>query len=159
MLFKNWILRNLTDGHMVGRQRELGTMIRSDDNFPMVNDCAVISRYINSNEELQEYAGTPFRILWSNFIRDENTGANRDMITKDRYKDMLSCFWTGFKRAMRYDDIAKRMHEWDEAEEYFNEHMAVDAPEFAAEIMTAFKNEIVRDAEREPITDIRQIVE
>lgn len=143
MLFKDYAIKNVA-GHITGRQGELASLISKDNDFPECNDLRQINQYMDHNKPYHDYQGTPFRMMWANFIRDEKSGANADAITADRYRDMLSLCWKGFKRAMRHADLDKRLQVWDEAMDYYHKHMAVDCPEFAADVMKVFKDELIR---------------
>jgi uncharacterized protein YozE (UPF0346 family) len=149
MTFKNYVTRRLA-GYIGGRQGQLAVMIRDDPDFPETSNYDVIRRYIDSNDRLREYGGTPFRIIWDRYMEDERSGINQDLITRDRYKPVLSAIWTGFKRAMRHDDLDERLKAWDELESYVADHIVTDCPEFADAVMKVFKAEIVRDAEDLP---------
>ena len=147
MTFKDYVTRRLA-GYTGGRQGQLAVMIRDDPDFPETYSYDVIWKYLDSNEKMREYGGTPFRIIWDRYMDDEESGANADLITKDRYKPVLSAIWSGFKRAMRCDTLEDRLKAWEEAEQYICDHIVTDCPDFAADVMRVFKDEVIRDTEK-----------
>lgn len=149
MTFKEYVTRIFAE-RVSGRQGELAVLIRDDADFPETSNYDVIWRHIDSNDRLQEYGGTPLRIIWDRYIADERSGANQNLITKDRYKPVLSAIWSGFKRAMRCDSLEDRLKAWEELESYVADHVVTDCPDFADAVMKVFKAELVRDAKDLP---------